>query len=242
MKRCLECGASFPDADQFCEHDGATLVADDADSDPALSAPPVDLKSESDSLAPVVGVDAMQVPRYRSLPPDWKILTIVAVAGATVVAVLFVVYLQKTREIPQQSANERSSDVAVQQQQAPRLSSLPSPSVDATPSPESSPSPSASPSPSVLGESARVTLSSSPVSTGGDANTSRGQVTIRLTNGTAIEADEAWETREGIWYRRRGVVSLLDRDQVKAIERTAENKLPASATPASPESSPKASP
>jgi len=94
------------------------------------------------------------------------------------------------------------------------------------------------PSPAVQAESARVALSSSPVSTGGDEKTRRGQVTIRLTNGTTIEADEVWETGEGIWYRRRGVVTLLERDQVKAIEKPS----PASSASTTPATSPSASP
>ncbi len=52
-----------------------------------------------------------------------------------------------------------------------------------------------------------------------------------LTNGTSVEADEAWETSEGIWYRRRGVVTLLKRDQVKAIEKPSPAPA-ASVTPA----------
>jgi hypothetical protein len=81
------------------------------------------------------------------------------------------------------------------------------------------------------------------VSTSGDEKTRRGQVTIRLTNGTSVEADEAWETGEGIWYRRRGVVTLLERDQVKAIERAIEKApSPASSAAATPTSSPTASP
>jgi hypothetical protein len=46
---------------------------------------------------------------------------------------------------------------------------------------------------------------------------------VRLTNGAAIRADEAWEKREGVWYRQGGVVTFLKRSQVRTIER-----LPAS--------------
>jgi len=40
-----------------------------------------------------------------------------------------------------------------------------------------------------------------------------------------VEADEAWETGEGIWYRRRGVVTLLERDKVKAIGKPRKERL-----------------
>jgi hypothetical protein len=42
---------------------------------------------------------------------------------------------------------------------------------------------------------------------------------IRLSDGGTIAADEAWRTKDGIWYRRKGVVTLLKREQVKAIEK-----------------------
>jgi hypothetical protein len=38
-----------------------------------------------------------------------------------------------------------------------------------------------------------------------------------LTSGARIDADEVWRTRDGVWYRRNGMVTLLKRTQVKAI-------------------------
>lgn len=214
MKRCPECDSSFDDTDKFCELDGTQLVAD---SDPNLLAPPEVVEAQ--------------------LRQNWKILAIVAVAGVAIGIVLFIVFQRITREAPEQSSNE-SSNEAVAPQQMPLLPSPPSPFASASPSAEPSPSPSATPSPTTQAESARVALSSSPVSTGGDGKTRRGPVTIRLTNGTSVEADEVWETGEGIWYRHRGVVSLLERNQVKAIEKPS----PASPPSATPATSPSASP
>lgn len=42
---------------------------------------------------------------------------------------------------------------------------------------------------------------------------------LRMTDGTSVEVDEAWEDAQGIWYRRGGVTHLLDRARVRAIER-----------------------
>lgn len=42
---------------------------------------------------------------------------------------------------------------------------------------------------------------------------------LRLTDGTSIEFDDAWEDARGIWYRKGGMVSLMARDRVAAIER-----------------------
>ncbi|MDQ6653223.1 MAG: lytic transglycosylase domain-containing protein, partial [Acidobacteriota bacterium] len=40
-----------------------------------------------------------------------------------------------------------------------------------------------------------------------------------LIDGSAISVDEAWESEQGIWYRRGGISHLIERDRVKAIER-----------------------
>jgi hypothetical protein len=48
-------------------------------------------------------------------------------------------------------------------------------------------------------------------------NRQGGKPVIMLTSGGKIEADEVWRTRDGIWYRRNGMVTLLKRGQVKAI-------------------------
>jgi hypothetical protein len=53
-------------------------------------------------------------------------------------------------------------------------------------------------------------------------------VKLRLTNGATINADEAWEKGEGIWYRQAGLVTFLKRNRVKTIERSAPSQ-PASA-------------
>jgi Transglycosylase SLT domain len=45
------------------------------------------------------------------------------------------------------------------------------------------------------------------------------QARLRLADGTALAVDEAWESEQGIWYRRSGVTYLTTRDKVKAIER-----------------------
>jgi soluble lytic murein transglycosylase-like protein len=51
---------------------------------------------------------------------------------------------------------------------------------------------------------------------GNDANR------LRMSDGTALEFDDAWEDSRGIWYRKGGVVNLIARSRVAAIERRAE--------------------
>jgi hypothetical protein len=40
---------------------------------------------------------------------------------------------------------------------------------------------------------------------------------ITLSSGGRIEADEVWRTKDGVWYRRNGIVTLVKRAQVKSI-------------------------
>jgi len=45
------------------------------------------------------------------------------------------------------------------------------------------------------------------------------QVQLKLVDGNSIAADEAWESEQGIWYRRGGMSHLISRDRVKTVER-----------------------
>jgi len=236
MKHCPECDSSYPDTDKFCELDGTPLVADPSDIDPNLLVPSPDRVPEPDVPPEVVGASGYQDSGEPPRSQNWKTLAIVAVAGVAIGVILFIVYHRITREAPEQGSND-SANVAVTQEQVPPVTSAPSPFASASPSPEPSPSPSARPTPAVQAEPARVALSSSPVSTSGSETTTRPPVTIRLTDGTSVEADEAWETKEGIWYRRRGLMTLLKRDQVKAIEQPS-TPSPAATSTASPSPSP----
>lgn len=268
MKRCPKCNSGFPDTNQFCDLDGTSLVADYWDNYPEAAEPPAVAEEYQDAVdatsplgpavppadpdPPVVEVSAFQVQRSTSgfqvhrdtrVGQSWKLLVIVAVAGVSIGIALFVIYLSITREAHDQNSNETSSNGAVTQQQIPVLPFRPSPSPSESPSPEPSPSPSPIPSPTAQAEPARVTLNPGLVSTGGDPKAGRAPVTIRLTDGSNVEADEVWETGEGIWYRRRGIVTLLERNEVKAIERAVEkaSPAPASPVPASPAPTPTSS-
>ncbi len=89
-----------------------------------------------------------------------------------------------------------------------------------TPLPPSAVSPSPTPKPSpTRTATAHTTSSLNPVSTGGPATGTKrgGKPVILLTDGGKIEADEVWRTREGIWYRRNGIVTLIKHGRVRSI-------------------------
>lgn len=65
----------------------------------------------------------------------------------------------------------------------------------------------------------RARQNSTLVATRTSADSGRAPVVIRLNNGASIKADEAWEKREGVWYRQAGMVTFLKRSRVRSIQR-----------------------
>ena len=190
MKQCPKCNSSFPDADKFCEVDGSVLIAAE---DPTHT-------TTSNSLR------------------DKKILPLLAVIGTSVGVLLVFMYLtflrgSSTQEVSANSNHQAPVQFATSMPSPAPPAPLISPSVEPSPSP--SPSIQASPSPQA--SATPVVLNSTPIATTAGAQT--GQVIIRLVNGAKIEAEEAWQTGEGIWYRKGTVISLLDPKNVKSIDK-----------------------
>ncbi len=46
-----------------------------------------------------------------------------------------------------------------------------------------------------------------------------GQTYLKRNDGARMAVDDAWESEQGIWYRKGGITHLLPRDRVKGIER-----------------------
>ena len=46
------------------------------------------------------------------------------------------------------------------------------------------------------------------------------QVRLKLADGSYMAVDDAWESPQGIWYRRGGLSHLLSKEKVKKIERS----------------------
>jgi len=73
---------------------------------------------------------------------------------------------------------------------------------------------------------AAIALSSSHVfsqTPGSDLSSAQSvQVRLKLTDGTYLTVDDAWETPQGIWYRQGGLSHLAPKDRVKSIVRGEE--------------------
>ena len=188
MKRCPQCLFIYPDSDSSCDFDQTPLASvDDATIDAATR------------------------------PPKRRALPIAAAIGLILGILIFALYYGLTRQPQKASAAAESPITAEAVAPAPAPAS-PSPEV----SPSPSPSPSIAPSPRTLlsqPSTAHTRATGDPVSTSGPGIGTRqgGKPVIMLTSGGKIEADEVWRTKDGVWYRRNGMVSLLKRGQVKTI-------------------------
>lgn len=189
MKRCPQCLFLYPDSDEHCDFDKTLLeVVDDAEIEAAT----------------------------RPTRPKRRVLPIVAAVGLLLgVFVFAIVYYAVGRQTQEAVAAPQTSSTPVPV--ATPQPALPSPLPTASPSPSPSPSPKAP----VNGtpSAAHTRASTDPVSTSGPGmgNRQGGKPIIVLTSGGKIEADEVWRTRDGVWYRRNGMVTLLKRGQVKSI-------------------------
>ncbi|HEY3028499.1 MAG TPA: lytic transglycosylase domain-containing protein [Pyrinomonadaceae bacterium] len=52
-----------------------------------------------------------------------------------------------------------------------------------------------------------------------ESETVNGKPCLRLTDGTTIPVDDAWENAQGVWYRKDGVTYLVERARVRTIDR-----------------------
>lgn len=201
MKRCPQCLFIYPDSDTQCDFDNTALVVvDEAELEVATSQTPAPVKKK-------------RAPRKRK----GKVTAIVAVVGLLLGVGAFLVFNRFNQ------ANNDSVEISpVAIVAAPPIVAPPptveSPAQVATPSP--APSPSATPTPAaerIATSHSRTTAA--PVSTSGPGVGAKagGKPVILLTTGGRIDADEVWRTRDGIWYRRAGIVTLLKRNKVKAI-------------------------
>ena len=189
MKRCPQCLFLFPDSDSKCDFDQTPLEHVD---DSALE------------------TAATRKPKRRAWPITAAICLLLGV-------LIIAIYYGFTRQ-QQKASAATETPVTVEPVAAP--SATPTPSVEVSPSP--SPSPSIEPTPRSSPEkisTAHTRSTSDPVSTSGPGigNRQGGKPVIMLTSGGKIDADEVWRTKDGVWYRRNGMVTLLKRAQVKTI-------------------------
>jgi len=231
MKRCPQCSFLYLDSDQLCDLDQTPLVADAYGTDvgviehseqkaakpsptPAEYQRKVNLKSVSAAIVAGLIIGLMLLLSYQRMllrasqtPPTSQ-----AHASPSHTSLAQAAQAARVSQVAQQASNQVSTSGSLAQQE-----SAPSASPDNTaPLAEPSASTTAKTTPNTRPDSARLRVSSNPVSTGDVKKSGHGPVTIRLTDGSTLQADEVWRTKAGIWYRRKGIVTLLKPNRVRS--------------------------
>jgi hypothetical protein len=206
MKRCPECYEVYEDQVRFCEADGNELLADPTFSRDSYAAPPA---------PPVV----------RSV--WWPAAALGVVIGLGFGAGIFALISLSSSSVANEPQTVRQPSEVREKTPANRLAST-APSAP-TPEPEESPSPSpevaaAEPSPTANTDNnaSAAQLNRGPISTGQKptkANETEAsvQTVIEMSDGSTLDVDAAWEDKQGVWYRRSGLVSFVESSRVKAI-------------------------
>lgn len=214
MKRCPECYEAYDDEQRFCENDGHGLLAD-----PAYSPKP----------------EVVVVNSTPGKPMWWPAAALGVLIGVVFGAGVFVVaLLVSNQEKTEQPAATQATEV--REKALPNravVTSNPAPTVEPeeSPSPDSEEEAEAEPSPATNTETkpASVQLNQGPISTGQKTKAGESesvtQTVIEMTDGSTLDVDAAWEDKQGIWYRRSGLVSFVDSSRVKAITSRRDAKV-----------------
>lgn len=223
MKLCPECDFIYEDNQSFCDMDGKELV-------PRAAAEPRFRLTIPIKPADITKALPSSVPKTRNSSS----LALVAVVVIVLTALVVAVYVARQRQNRDHSSQPAQPSVQALDQPT-RTSTQPATeqaSESQTPSDQTSgdrandaTGSSAAPEESQAASSkvslAHSRLNPGPVSASASAATGRGPVIVRLTNGAVIKADDAWEKKEGVWYRQAGMVTFLKRSSVRSIERMA---------------------
>ena len=217
MKLCPQCAFIYEDVQKVCDMDGQELVAAPS---PQVTQPA--------SLPVRINVELPQSkPRARRV----HLLAIAALLLATLFAAVFLVQLNWRPQQPGLIADQ-TGDLEVPPIALPStsyfLAPIPAPASDqspsADPSAEESTNDSASSEPELSHSRSGPASRLRSISSGSVSGNPRNSVLIHLTNGGIVRADEAWERKDGVWYKQGGVVTLLPRSRVRSIERTGSSQ------------------
>lgn len=196
MKECPQCHEQFDDREAFCDQDGSTLI------------------DQTDSIREAL----TQRPQSSSV---WITGVIGGFIGVMVCVLLYALFLAPNpRELDQKdgraSAQESTASRATQLAAAPAPQT--NPIAVASPSPEAeAPSPSPSPTQAPAAPVTTPALNNGPIATGTKEAREAEHAIIKMKDGSTVDADAAWEDAQGIWYRRSGLVSFVEKSRVEAI-------------------------
>jgi hypothetical protein len=154
--------------------------------------------------------------------------------GIIVCGLLYIAFLAPSRDTALQQDHQnnqntevvppKSNQVVVAPPQLP-----PSETASPTASPaEAEASPAASPGAPAAATPLPAVVNHGPIATGGKDVAVTERAIIKMKDGSSLEADAAWEDKQGVWFRRSNVVSFVDKSRVESIVEVPQ-KRPAAA-------------
>lgn len=213
MKQCPVCNETFDDQKAFCDMDGSELL-DQTDS----------LRAALSQASPAAS---------SSSASAWVTGTIGGLIGIIICVLLYMLFVLpgRQREIEQdRRASETKESTPLKPNQmalVPVNNQIPVPS----PLPSETESPAeeaASPSPAAPAPTQPpAALNNGPIATGTKEAAKSEHAIIKMKDGSTVEADAAWEDAQGVWFRRSGLVSFVEKSRVEAI--TEPQRKPAAA-------------
>ena len=214
MKQCPVCNETFDDQKAFCDMDGSLLV-DQTDSLRAAL-------SQANASSTSSGNASM-----------WMTGAIGGLIGVIVCVLLYLLFVmpgQKNDLEQERRANEPKETRPVAPSQVALVPANNQVHPSESPSPGETQSPVASPSPAAPAATPPpAALNNGPIATGTKEVAATGErAIIKMKDGSTVEADAAWEDAQGIWFRRSGLVSFVEKSRVEAI--TEPQKKPAAET------------
>jgi hypothetical protein len=155
--------------------------------------------------------------------PVWVTGVIGGLIGIIVCVLLYIAFLAPSRQTALQNQNNqntetaspKSNQIAVLPPSQSRPNETASSTETASPA-ETEASPAASPAPAAATPAPAV-ANHGPIAIGGKDAAAGERTIIKMKDGSSVEADAAWEDKQGIWFRRSNVVSFLDKSKVEAI-------------------------
>lgn len=218
MKQCPECNEVFDDQKAFCDMDGSELV----DQTESIRAALTRANASSGNAS------------------AWVTGAIGGLIGVIVCILLYIVFLvpgqqaeleqdrrkTETKETtpvkPSQVALVPANQTTATETASPAETESP---VEETPSPTESPAAAATPAPAALNNGPIATGTKQQQLAGGE------RAIIKMKDGSTVEADAAWEDAQGIWFRRGGLVSFVEKSRVEAITEPTRKPATESKTP-----------
>src|SRR6185369_6300424 len=156
--------------------------------------------------------------------PVWVTGVIGGLIGIIICVLLYIAFLAPNRETALQQDHQnnqntevvppKSNQVVVAPPQLP-TSETASPTETASPA-DAEASPAASPATAAATPLPAV-VNRGPIATGGKDGATAEHAIIKMKDGSTLEADAAWEDKQGVWFRRSNVVSFVDKSRVESI-------------------------